>query len=195
MNQPESNSPPNNISLHNYNLVNKSYFQTNEVPLLSIYNLRFAFNPVCVSLLDTDYVHLLISEEEKKIVLLPTQSYMPEAIKFTFQSGAKKTKILKSPIFFFLVMDLMKWNPLGKYIITGSLEKANSETALVFDLSQAEIYLRVASDLTHYNYSPLPLMAQDWKNRFGFKFEEHTQQSQIQRHVEYIVIESTERNK
>lgn len=194
MNQYESNSPPDSKDVDNYNLVNSSYFPSNDEPMLTIYNLRFAFNPACAILLNADYIHLLISDEDKKIVILPTQSYMPEAIQFTSQVGSKKPRLLKSPIFFFLIMDLMKWEPQGKYKITGSLEIANNEKALVFDLSQAEIYLRIATDLTHYTYSPLPLMAQSWENRFGFRFVDHIQQSNIHRHIEYIVIESAERN-
>ncbi len=137
---------------------------------------------------------MLVSEEEQKLIIIPSEEHEPESIRWTSDKGNKRPKQLKCPIFFGLLVDMMSWDSTNKYRITGHLKQTANEKILVFDLKRPEIYMRLTSEYNRHTYTGLPYYTQDWHNRFGIAYSNMPQQIRIKQHAEYTVIESPERS-
>jgi len=187
-----SNNTINNLD--SYNVVNNAFFHNSRELSLAFYNDKCVFSQYCLHLLDTEFIHILVSEEEQKLVIIPSEEFEPESIKWSSDKNQYRPRHMKCPIFFGLIMDMTKWDPSCKYKLIGTIMETSNEKVLVFDLSNPQIYMQLSSEFQHHSYTRHPYLTQEWKNRFGITFEDKKNIVLIKQHAEYTVIELPERS-
>lgn len=179
------------LNLDTYHAVNGLFFKHSQEILLTIYKNSIRFNATAISKLNTEYVHILINDTEKKLIAIPSQEWEKESIRWCVTDRALKPKRLVSPILFAMIIDMMNWDATYRYRIMGKFFSTEAENVLIFDLNAPEIFKPHTDENGSTRISKTAYYCNDWNNRFGVPFSE-IKQAQINHHPEYTTIELPE---
>ena len=166
------------FSYDGYQVVRGEFFAHMSEPSLSFCANKIYVNTACLRKMpDTEYVQILVNQQEKKLVIKPASEDDKDA--FPWSNAKKKPKQITCRIFYAKIFTLLSWNPDYRYKLMGKLIRSGQEMLLVFDLTATEIYIRVIKEDGKIRSARKPVYPAEWENQFGLPVEEHRKQLQI----------------
>lgn len=171
------------FSYSGYQVVRGEFFAHVREPSITFNNCMFSVNTACINRMpDTDYVQILISREERKLVVLPCGEDDRDAFLWCSvnkKTGKKQPKKVTCRIFYAKVFEMMKWDPDYRYKLIGKLIQANGVKLFVFDLTAIEIYQKMTAATGKANNSRTPAFPKEWQDQFGLPYETHQKSLQV----------------
>lgn len=166
------------IDLSGFEYVTKGYFPHTFDPAINFRPDKFYCNQALVKKLsDVYYVHLLINQDQKRIIIKPCDSEEKDAIKWASEekkTGKKRKRDIKAKIFCAKIYELMNWNPEYRYKVAANIIKMNGEFVFVLELTEAEATsLSVVEGRKVY-------LPERWRDSFGTPFSEHDKYLHVQ---------------
>lgn len=185
--------PDETFSYAGYQITREEFFAHAKEPSLSLYNNKLYVNKVCLRKApDTMRVLVMVSPEQKKIVLKPCSEETKDSVPWVTANGNVRQVTCK-PAFCALIAELTGWNLNHRYKMIGKLVRNRGDRLFVFDLNTALIYPRKTTlDENGYikpgQMSREPVYMESWRHQFGLPVEEHEQTYAINRIEDYVVI-------
>ena len=185
--------PDETFSYAGYQITREEFFAHAKEPSLSICGSKLYVNKVCLNKApDTSRVLILVSPEQKKIILKPCSEESKDSVPWMTTKGNVR-QITCKPAFCALITELMGWNLNNRYKMIGKMIRNNGERLFVFDLNAALIYPRktaVGEDgqIIPGKMSRVPVYMESWRHQFGLPVEEHERTYAINRFDDYVVI-------
>lgn len=177
------------ITLDDYEIVSPEFFAQVREPAFTINVNKISANAASVRLLpEVDYVKILVNQKEKKLVLKPCDELDISGYKWArMKDGKRYASQRTGETFVLLICKLMGWNPDYRYKIMGKKNKANGEDVLVFDLTVAQIFEKVAPG-EGGKVSRRSIMPAGWNGSFGPKFGENKRTLQVDTFAGYTIF-------
>jgi hypothetical protein len=181
------------FSYAGYQITREEFFAHAREPALSICGNKMYVNKVCLKKApDTNRVLVMISPQQKKIILKPCSEESKDSVPWMTATG-KIRQIICKPAFCALITDLTGWNLNNRYKMIGKLVRNRGERLFIFDLNAALIYPRkpVMDDDGNVVRNALtrePVYMESWRHQFGLPVEEHERTYAINRFDDYVVI-------
>ena len=181
------------FSYAGYQITREEFFAHAKEPSLSICGNKLYVNKVCLKKApDTQRVLVLVSPEQKKIILKPCSEETKDSVPWMTAKGNIRQIICKTA-FCALITELTGWNLNYRYKMIGKMVRNNGERLFIFDLNTALIYPRksmVSKDgrIIPDKLSREPVYLESWKHQFGLPVEEHERTYAINRIDDYVVI-------
>lgn len=187
------------FSYAGYQITREEFFAHAREPSLSIFNNKLYVNKVCLRKApDTMRVLIMVSPEQKKIILKPCSEEMKDSVPWVTASGNVRQVVCKTA-FCALITELTGWNLNHRYKMIGKMVRNQGERLFVFDLNAAMVYPRKSTldengRVTPGRTSREPVYMESWRHQFGLPVEEHEQTYSINRFDDYVVISVQEKN-
>lgn len=163
-----------------YQVVRGEFFAHIFEPSLTINDNKIYVNTACVKKLpQIEYVQLLISQEDKKVVIRPCTEDARDSFRWCSATAKRAPKQITCRVFYAKLINLMDWNTKYRYKLLGKLIRSNNELLFVFDLNSPEIFVRKVTDDNREIMSRTATYPEEWKNQFGLPVEEHQNALQI----------------
>jgi len=184
------------FSYDGYQVVRGEFFSHMNEPSITFCDNRFSVNAACLKKApNTDYVQVLVHQEQKKLVVRPCSEDRKDS--FAWCTIRRKPKKVICALFFAKIMSLMNWNPEHRYKIIGKLIHSQGQYLFVFDLNSPEIYKRSVQIDENGNekrkVARKPAYLDSWREQFGLPVEEHQNNLQISFFEEYALFAVSER--
>ena len=187
-----------NFSYAGYQITREEFFAHVKEPALNICGNKMYVNKVCLRKApDTNRVLIMISPQQKKIILKPCSEERKDSVPWITSSGNIRQIICK-PAFCVLITDLTGWNLNNRYKMIGKMVRNRGERLFVFDLNAALIYPRkpvmdADGNVTKNILTRNPVYMESWRHQFGIPVEEHERTYAINRFDDYVVISVQEK--
>lgn len=192
--------PDENFSYRGYQIAREEFFAHAREPAMCICENKLYANMVCLRKApDTTRVLIMISREQRKIVLKPCSEEVKDSVPWTTASG-KMRRIICKPAFCALISEMMNWDLNNRYKMIGKLVRNKGERLFVFDLDSALIYPRKAEfdengDVVPGKINKQPVYLETWRHQFGLPVEEHEKKYSINRFEDYVIVSVQDRKK
>ena len=185
--------PDERFSYAGYQITREEFFAHAREPSLSICGSKLYVNKVCLKKApDTSRVLVLVSREQKKIILKPCSEETKDSVPWMTTKGSVR-QITCKDAFCALITELTGWNLNNRYKMIGKMIRNNGERLFVFDLNAALIYPRKTAlgedgQIISGKMSRVPVYMESWRHQFGLPVEEHERTYAINRFDDYVVI-------
>ncbi len=178
------------FSYEGYQVVRGEFFAHIFEPSITFSDCKATVNQSCLGKLpNTTYVHILVNPGIKRLVIIPADESERDSILWCSRSdGKRKPKSVSCKMFFAKLAALMDWNPDYRYKMIGKLIKANGQFLIIFDLTAAEVYERIARDGKKPVRSRVPVFPKEWQTQFGLPVEEHRKSLKVNFYNGYAVF-------
>lgn len=182
-----------NFSYAGYQITREEFFAHAKEPALSICGNKMYVNKVCLKKApDTNRVLIMISPQQKKIILKPCSEESKDSVPWMTANGNIR-QITCKPAFCALISDLTEWNLNNRYKMIGKMVRNRGERLFIFDLNAALIYPRKlvtddAGNVVRNTLTREPVYMESWRHQFGLPVEEHERTYAINRFDDYVVI-------
>lgn len=167
-----------------FQIVRSEYFSQLREPSISFSQGKIGVNSACIKKLPkVDYAQILVNQEKKMLAIRPCK----ESEIFSFQwctyrvkDGKRLPRQVTGRMFFLKICALMKWNMDYRYKILGKLIRANDEYLFIFNLRDAQTFIREqGAEDDKPRMSRTAIFPEEWQNKFGIPYEEHQKALQI----------------
>ena len=183
----------NTFSYDGCKIIRDELFAHMRNPAVTIRPDGVMFNTACINSLDgVRYVHMMINEELKRLVIRGCNENDKDALRWcTIKGEQRKPRKMTGRLFSGLLYALMEWDKTNRYKILGYRIEFEGDELFVFDLKVAEIFecstkARKTADVPVNGESgqeaekPSKLSRRgyyspDIANTFGLSIEEHRQ--------------------
>ena len=137
----------NSFSYDDFQVVRGEFFAHVFEPSITFVDSKVYVNAACIKkITDTDYAQILISKEQKKLLVRPCSEDERDSFRWCSATAKRSPKqVTCRPLFAILCME-MNWDPDYRYRFVGKLIRSNGELLFLFDLTSPEIFLREVSD-------------------------------------------------
>ena len=181
------------FSYDDFQVVRGEFFAHVFEPSITFVDSKVYVNTACIKkVTTTDYVQILISKEQKKLVVRPCSEDERDSIRWCSATAKRTPKQVTCRPLFAILCDEMNWNPQYRYKFLGKMIRANNELLFLFDLTAPEIYLREVSDEGKVKNSRQPQFPEQWKSQFGIPAKEHAAKTKLNVFEGYTVIKISE---
>lgn len=181
------------FSYEGFQIAREEFFAHSKEPALCFCENKLYANKVCLKKApDTTRVLVMISREQKKIILKPCSEEIKDSVPWITAKGSMR-RIICKPAFCALISELTGWDLNNRYKMIGKLIRNKGERLFVFDLGSALIYPRrpVVDEKGNVIGSKMnrdPVYMESWKHQFGIPVEEHERKYAINRFEDYVVV-------
>jgi len=182
-----------NFSYAGYQITREEFFAHAKEPALSFCGNKLYVNKVCLKKApDTTRVFVMVSPEQKKIILTPCSEETKDSVPWVTLKGNAR-QITCKDAFCALIAELTGWNLNNRYKMIGKMVRNQGKRLFVFDLKTALIYPRKAvrdedGNVVPGKMSREPVYMESWRHQFGLPVEEHQRTYAINRFDDYVVI-------
>lgn len=161
-------------------------------PYVTFQDKKAKFSMDCIRRFGKDnMIELLVNPITRKIAVRSASKDNRQAIKWsTVSNGIYYPKVISCAAFFESLYDLFGWNTDYKYRASGSVYVADNETIYIFDVDQAEVFIKqymltdkFESDSQEGSYVPLSKLGKRiraipeyWMDSFGSQYYIHQNQ-------------------
>ncbi|MCM1545506.1 MAG: hypothetical protein NC033_00575 [Clostridiales bacterium] len=129
------------VDLSGFQVVNSQYFSSLTAPSMTIWPDSISFSGATFATLNNyDAISILLSANEKKILITATSSHDPNAIEWRKNSSTQKYCKLSCATFARKLFERWKLDEKCRYRTLGRLVRANKKIMILFDFSQCEIW-------------------------------------------------------
>lgn len=129
------------ISLDGYQLVRATYFEKYIEPIMTLWHTSVAFGQGCYSALgNCEFIHIMLNDEEKSIIIRPTNSKENEAL--SWRRSGKEAKYNKMDCAMFTRKLYERWSlkPEYHYRATGRLVQCDKKLMILFNFKEATVF-------------------------------------------------------
>lgn len=127
-----------NVSMEGFQLVNRQFFETPCEPLLTLWGESIGFSAAAYEALENcQMVKILLNNERKAIMIVPSSSSDPEAMKWKATEKVCKFRRITCPSFARKLMSDWDLDQEAKYRCYGRAARVDSKVVLYFDFSKA----------------------------------------------------------
>ena len=137
------------ISLEGYQLVRATYFEKYVEPIMTLWHTSIAFGLGCYTTLgNCEFVQIMLNDEERSILVRPTNSKENEALSWRRSSKEMKYHKMDCAMFTRKLYERWKLDPAYHYRATGRLVQCDKKLMILFDFKEAIVYdgARVVKD-------------------------------------------------
>ena len=190
------------FSYDGYQIVRREMFAHQREPAVTIRGDSVTFNTACIEgLEDTVYIHLMISEEQHRIVIKKCKENDMDSLRWCINKPDKRKSRKITGQFSKAIYKLMNWSGGCRYKVLGHRINFNGETLYVFELDKCEIFRErpkrtkaereeraksmtseelAEADRLERKASMTPFSPEDIENTFGLPVGEHTNTIQLE---------------
>lgn len=195
---PPDYNPDDEMDLDDYEIVSAEFFAQVKEPAFTVNVNKVAPNAASVRLLShADYVKIMVRQDEKKLVLKPTDEYDLNGYKWARVKDGKRIPSQRTgePFVLFLC-EIMGWNPDYRYKILGKRMFSKGVAILVFDLTVAQIFPKGTPGENGKPEKRSGLLA-GWNGSFGPRYGDNQRSLQVDTFEGYTVfsIKGNKKNK
>ena len=156
------------LNLDEFEIVSPQFFAQIKEPAFTVNVNRITVNSACVRMMmDVDFVEILISRKEKKLVLRPCSEMDISGYKWARTKDGKRYASQRTGEPFVLSLcQIMGWNPDYRYKILGKMDRSRGKEIMVFDLMAAQCFPKPApgENGKPARRSAIPV---GWNGKFG----------------------------
>ncbi|GHU70513.1 hypothetical protein FACS1894184_16070 [Clostridia bacterium] len=167
--------------LDDYNIVCLDYSDGSK-PHMTIKYDKIKFNRPCVKLFPgLNYIHMLISVKQKRIVLVPCGQYDKDALQWSV--GDSQPSELRALMFAPKLYEVLRWVQDYTYQINGVYQRIKGKQTMTFNLD--ECYRMESKKQPIYNV--------EWIKSFGPLYSEHADTYRVNLDKYYLLSTSLEK--
>ena len=187
--QTEIVNAPDEMSLYNFEMVAGEFFAQIKEPIFTLNVKKCYVNTACVRMMpEVDYVQILVSIEEMKLVLLPCDENTITGFKWARIKDGKRVPTQRTGEPFVLILcDKLGWNPKNRYQILGKKLKAEGKSVMVFDLTSKKVFTKSSSE-DNENTDRRTTILSGWDGKFGPKYGEVKRSLEIETFKSFTVL-------
>ena len=180
---------PDEISLANYEMVSGEFFAQIKEPIFTLNGRKSYVNTSCVRMMpNVDYVQILVSIEEMKLVLLPCDKNTITGFKWARIKDGKRVPTQRTGEPFVLILcDKLGWDPKNRYQILGKKLKAEGKSVMVFDLTSKKVFTKSSSKDNEKTDRRTTILS-GWDGKFGPKYGEVKRSLEIETFKSFTVL-------
>lgn len=179
------------ISVDDYQVVRPEFYAHLQEPAFTVNVDKFGPNTACVRMLpDVEYVEILISLKEKRLLLMPCDETVVTGYRWARTKDGKRQPTQKSGEAFVLTLcQQLNWNADYRHKMVGRMVLANGQVAMAFDLSHPEIFPKtVNADGKVVRSKRAIFTTGDWAGKFGPTYGESKRSLQVEKFEDYTII-------
>ena len=186
----------NSFSYDDFQVVRGEFFAHVFEPSITFVDSKVYVNTACIKkITDTDYAQILISKEQKKLLVRPCSEDERDSFRWCSATAKRSPKQVTCRPLFAILCKEMNWDPDYRYRFVGKLIRSNGELLFLFDLTSPEIFLREVSDDGKVKNSRKPSYPEQWLSQFGIPAKEHASRTKLTVFEDYTVITLTDDTK
>ncbi len=195
---PPDYNPDDEMDLDDYEIVSAEFFAQVKEPAFTVNVNKVTPNAASVRLLShADYVKIMVRQDEKKLVLKPTDEYDLNGYKWVRVKDGKRYPSQRTgePFVLFLC-EVMNWNPDYRYKILGKRMFSKGVAILVFDLTVAQPFPKGTPGVDGKPERRSGLL-EGWNGSFGPRYGDNQRSLQVDTFEGYTVfsIRGNKKNK
>ncbi len=163
------------VNLSGYEVVRGEFFAHLYEPSFTFNQNKISVNTACIRKLpETEYVQILVNPSEKKLIVRPCEESDKDSFRWCTASAKKRApKQVTCKVFFAKIISLMEWNSKYRYKMIGKLIRSGDDLLFLFDMKNAETYVRTQKEDGTYTSSHTPSYPEEWEKQFGVPASEH----------------------
>jgi len=171
------------FTYNGFEVVRREMFSKIHCPAVTFSSGKVYFNMKAIKKLnECSHIQFLINQERKEIIAKPCDEDEKDSQQWSRinKQGKLVHRHISGKIFTGHLFALMNWDLRGTYKCLGTLirSKRTNETLFVFELSEAESYVRLhaPTEDNPNRHERVPLIPFHWQGRFGKSYEESKKQ-------------------
>jgi hypothetical protein len=164
------------FDLTGFEVVRREWFSKATCPAITFRYGSIVLNVRAIKKLDgCKYIKILLNLEKQLIVVKPCEEDDKDSLQCSKIKQEKiESKMIRGKVFTAQLYKDMNWNIESTVKMLGTLVKCKSEKIFVFNLVNAEAYLRLAEPCADdpKRHKRVPFMPEHWQGHYGQSYEE-----------------------
>ena len=185
---------PGDFDMRGFEITRSEFFDNYHRPYVQFQDKRIKFSTACVRTFGKDnHVELLVNPVEMKFAVRTAEKGNRNAVLFSkLVDGKYQPREIAGAAYMETLFQLFGWSPDLKYRIAGRLFQSQSESAYIFDLNDAEAFIKSyllsgqqGEQDSHDSVQPLSIsgkrvraVPEEWIHSFGTQYYLHQQSFQ-----------------
>ena len=185
---------PGDFDMRGFEITRSEFFDNYHRPYVQFQDKRIKFSTACVRTFGKDnHVELLVNPVEMKLAVRTAEKGNRNAALFSkLVDGKYQPREIAGAAYMETLFQLFGWSPDLKYRIAGRLFQSQSESAYIFDLNDAEAFIKSyllsgqqGEQDSHDSVQPLSIsgkrvraVPEEWIHSFGTQYYLHQQSFQ-----------------
>ena len=117
------------------------YLSPVSIPKISLVYNSFNFNTPCVRMFpETEYVEILVNQQEKQLIVFPCNQTNQDSVKWSkIKANEIQPRKIQAKHFCENIFEVMGWNEKYRYKVLADLQEHNGQKHIVFNLASFEM--------------------------------------------------------
>ena len=129
------------VGLQGFQLVKSQYFARQVDPVMTLWETAVSFGTAAYAALDKcEFVNVYVDYDKRKILIKPTTSKDPDAIKWIKNMDKPASVRLECTLFARHVFEAWKYDKSFRYRTYGKLVQSDKKVMLLFDFTSPEVW-------------------------------------------------------
>ena len=180
--------------LDNCEVVRGEFLSPTFLPKITLRYESFSFSSSCVRLFpDAQYVQILTDRNKKRIIILPSNPLVKEALKWsTLKNEKSYSRSCLARILCAKLYSLMNWIPENRYRVLAVYQEIENVRLIVFNLEECEMLVpeTITTDDGKTVRKQKKILPDAWRETFGMTYKEHKDAYNVDINAHYILSDN-----
>lgn len=170
------------FNFDDFQIVRREFFYHMNEPSISFSDYKVGVNMACIKKLPhAEYIQYLVDEKKGLIAIRPCDESAIHSFRWFTENtrDKRKPRTITGKWFFLKIFNMMNWDVEHRVKVMGKPIMAKGEKLIVFNLHDAETYVRERKANGKRVTSRTPVLPSEWKDQFGVPFRDHQKMLQI----------------
>lgn len=168
------------FDLRDFQIVRGQFFDTARKVSMTFTSNRITFSTEAIHKLDSLYIEILVNPKLMILAIRADKKDGKNAIQWRkVKDGSAIPRIISGTAFIPTLFKLFNWKTEYRYRITGTLKHHTTESVLLFDISEPEVFISPEALPVTATSSNVVAYPEQWASSFGNNYYEQSQKNNI----------------
>lgn len=168
------------FDLRDFQIVRGQFFDTARKVSMTFTSNRITFSTEAIHKLDSLYIEILVNPKLMILAIRADKKDGKNAIQWRkVKDGSTIPRIISGTAFIPTLFKLFNWKTEYRYRITGTLKHHTTESVLLFDISEPEVFISPEALPVTATSSNVVAYPEQWASSFGNNYYEQSQKNNI----------------
>lgn len=168
------------FDLRDFQIVRGQFFDTARKVSMTFSSNKITFSTEAIHKLDSHYIEILVNPKLMILAVRADKKEGKNAVQWRkVKEEANIPRIINGTAFIPTLFKLFSWKTDYRYRITGTLKQNTSESVLLFDISEPEVFISSEALPETTATSNVVAYPEQWASSFGNNYYEQSQKNNI----------------